>query len=117
VTQAKENTMTSNTTPAVWRRITATAIGASAIAVGAMAMSAPANAETFEHSCTTNPGAYATGAVIGAYHTERRGNDRDEVCKVYTAAYKLLGTMTKTDYGYYSVTVQRPPGADQVKLG
>jgi hypothetical protein len=115
VTQAKENTMTSNTTPALWRRITATAIGASAIAVGAMAMSAPANAETFEHSCTTNPGAYATNATIGAYHTERRGADRDQICKVYTAAYQLLGTTTHTDYGYYNFKAQLPPGADQVQ--
>ena len=107
--------MTSITTPALWRRITATAIGASAIAVGAMAMSATANAETFEHSCTTNPGAYATGATIGAFHTERRGVDRDQICKVYTADYKLLGTTTHTDYGYYKLTVQLPAGADQVQ--
>ena len=95
--------MASNTTPALWRRITATAVGAGAIAVVAMTMSAPANAETFEHSCTTNLGAYATNAVIGAYHIERRGADRDQVCKVYTAAYKLLGTTTHTDYGWYNV--------------
>src|SRR5436853_843055 len=112
-----ENIVTSNTTPAIWRRITATAIGASAIAFGAMALSAPANAETFEHSCTTNPAAYGPGAVVGAYHVERRGADRDEVCKVYTAGpiYKLLGTMTKTDYGYYNLHVQLPAGADQVQ--
>jgi hypothetical protein len=38
--------MTSNSTPTTWRRITATIIGAGAIAVGVMAASAPAaNAE------------------------------------------------------------------------
>jgi hypothetical protein len=119
-TKAKENNMTSNTTPALWRRITVSAVGAGAIAIGAMAMSAPANAETFEHSCTTNPGAYATGATIGAYHIERRGVDRDQVCKVYTAAYKLLGTTTHTDYGWYSVPKhlyeqQLPVEASQVR--
>jgi hypothetical protein len=104
------------TTLAPWRRITATVIGAGAIAAGAMALSAPANAETFEHSCTTNPGSYAAGATIGAFHTERRGMDRDQICKVYNADYKLLGTMTHTDYGYYNVRVQLPAGADQNKL-
>ena len=107
--------MSSNTTPALWRRITATAIGASAIAVGAMALSAPANAETFEHSCTTNPGAYAANAVSGVFHTERRGVDRDQICQVYDTAHKLMGTMIHTDYGYYNYKVQQPPGADQVQ--
>jgi hypothetical protein len=95
--------MISKTTATLWRQITATAIGTSAIAVGALAFASSAQAETFEYSCTTNPGAYAANATIGAYHVERRGADRDQVCKVYNDAYKLLGTMTKTDYGYYSV--------------
>ena len=74
---------------------------ASAIAVGALALSPAAQAETFEHSCTTNPGAYATNAVTGVFHTERRDLDRDQICKVYNAGNKLLGTTTHTDYGYY----------------
>ena len=101
--------MTSNTTHTLFRRITATAIGASAIAVGALAFAPGAQAETFEHSCTTNPGAYATGATIGAYHVERRGVDRDQICKVYTANYTLLGTMTHTDYGYYQKHLPQLP--------
>ena len=71
-----------------------------AIAIGAMALAPGAQAETFEHSCTTNPGAYATYAVTGVFHTERRDFDRDQICKVYNAASKLLGTTTHTDYGY-----------------
>jgi hypothetical protein len=84
------------------RQIAATTIAAGAMAIGALALTAPAaQAETFEHSCTTNPGAYATYAVTGVFHTERRDFDRDQICKVYNAASKLLGTTTHTDYGYY----------------
>ena len=94
--------MKTNTTPALWRRITATAIGASAIAVGALAMGAPtANALTFEQSCTTQPGAYAAGAVLGVFSAVRNGNNRDETCKVYDAANKHLGTIHETKYDYY----------------
>ena len=75
----------------------------SAIAVGAMALSAPAaNAETFQQSCTTNPGAYAAGAVLGAYSTQRSGEDRIEFCKVYDVNKALLGTTNQTDYGWYT---------------
>jgi hypothetical protein len=107
--------MTSNTTPALWRRITATAIGAGAIAVGAMAMSAPANAATFQQTCINNPGAYAAGAVRGVYSTQKVGLDRYEICKVYDANNKLLGTTNVPNYGYYNYKVQLPPGADQVQ--
>jgi hypothetical protein len=85
-----------------FRQIAATTIAAGAMAIGALALTAPAaQAETFEHSCTTNPGAYATFAVTGVFHTERRDFDRDQICKVYNAASKLLGTTTHTDYRYY----------------
>jgi hypothetical protein len=107
--------MAGNTTPAVWRRITATAIGAGAIAVGAMAMSAPANAATFQQTCINNPGAYGAGAVRGVYSTQKVGLDRYEICKVYDANNKLLGTMNVPNYGYYNLKVQQPSGADQVQ--
>jgi hypothetical protein len=113
----KENIMTSNTTPALWRRITATAIGASAIAVGAMALAPGAQADTFQHHCTTAPQDYATGAVLGVYSTQKVGVDRYEICKMYDANNKLLGTMNVPNYGYYNRKAQLPPGADQVKLG
>jgi lipid-binding SYLF domain-containing protein len=116
-TSLKENIMTSN-------RITAAAklvVAAGAIAVGAMAFAPGAQAETFEHSCTTNPGAYATNAVTGVFHTERRDFDRDQICKVYNAGNKLLGTTIHTDYGYYKnpkhlgEQQQVPPPAAQVR--
>jgi len=87
------------------------------VLIGAVAFAPGAQAETFEHSCTTNPGAYAANAVIGAFHTERRGVDRDQVCKVYTANYKLLGTTIHTDYGYYNLHLdQQIPDATQARL-
>jgi hypothetical protein len=83
-------------------RLVATAVGASAIAVGALAMSAPANAATsIQPTCEQHPELYATGAVLGVYSTQKRGFDRDQICKVYDASHKLLGTYTATDYGYY----------------
>jgi len=82
-------------------RLVATALGASAIAVGALAMSAPAGALTFEQSCKDNPGAYATGAESGVYSTERRGMDRDQICKLYGRSGNHLGTSIVTDYGFY----------------
>ena len=91
------------------RTLTATALGAGAIAVGALAMSAPAIAKpltqftSIQPTCEQHPGLYADGAVRGVYSTERRGNDRDQICKVYSAANKLLGTYNTTDYGYYTL--------------
>src|SRR2546423_455084 len=99
------------------RQFATTALAAAAMTVGALALTPAAQAETFEHSCTTNPGAYATGAVKGVYSTERIGQDRYEVCKVYDATGKLLGTMNVPNYGYYSrhiATQQVPPRAAQV---
>jgi len=75
---------------------------ATAIAIGALALSPAAQAETFEHSCTTNPGAYATNAVRGEYSTQRIGQDRYEICKVYDAGNRLLGTTNVPNYGYYN---------------
>jgi hypothetical protein len=93
-----------------FHRLVATAVGASAIAVGALALSAPANAaSSIQPTCEQHPDLYATGAVLGVYSTQKRGFDRDQICKVYDASHKLLGTYTATDYGYYrliqSVTV------------
>jgi hypothetical protein len=83
-------------------RLVATAVGFSAIAVGVLAASAPANAaNNVQPTCEQHPELYATGAVLGVYSTQKRGVDRDQICKVYDANHKLLGTYTATDYGYY----------------
>ena len=90
-------------------------VGAAAIAVSAIAFSPAAQAETFEHSCTTNPGAYAAGGVRGVYSTKRVGADRDEICSVYDAHGKLLTQYTKPDYGFYNRRANLPPGATSVQ--
>jgi hypothetical protein len=97
-------------------RLVATAVGASAIAVGALAMSAPASAaNNVQPTCEQHPELYATGAVLGVYSTQKRGIDRDQICKVYDANHKLLGTYTATDYGYYRLAqpVTPPPVLSQ----
>jgi hypothetical protein len=83
------------------RRLTTVALGAGAVAIGALAMGAPANADSFQHSCETNPGAYAAGAVRGVFSTQKQGWDLDQICKVYDKSGKLLGTMHQPIYGYY----------------
>ena len=90
-------------------RLVATAVGASAIAVGALVLGAPANAATnIQPTCEQHPELYATGAVLGVYSTQRRGFDRDQICKVYDASHKLLLTYNATDYGYYRVVQPLP---------
>ncbi|MBJ7339359.1 hypothetical protein [Mycolicibacterium sp.] len=90
-----------NTSLTTIRRLTTVALGAGAVAVGALAMGAPVNADTFQHSCETNPGAYATGAVRGVFTTQKQGWDLDQICKVYDASSKLLGTTHQPIYGYF----------------
>ena len=94
-----------------FHRVAATAVGASAIAVGAFATSAPASAASIQQTCVQQPGLYADGAVLGVYSTQKRGFDRDQICKVYDASHELLGTYTATDYGYYRLAqpVTPPP--------
>jgi len=98
-------------------RLTAATIGAAAIAVGALAMSVPATAKplpvvtSIQPTCEQHPELYAAGAVRGVYSTARRGDDRDQICKVYDAAGKLLGTYNATDYGYYTLRVESVPNA------
>lgn len=92
------------------RNIVTATIAGSAIAFGALGFSAPASAASIQQTCEQNPGAYATGAVRGVYSVQKRGFDRDQICKVYGAAGNLLGTYTKTDYGFYKVPGQvKPP--------
>jgi len=45
------------------------------------------------------------------YSTQKRGWDRDQICKVYDSNNKLLGVSTTTDYNYYRLTapIQPPP--------
>jgi hypothetical protein len=93
------------------RRTAAFVLTAAAIAAGSMALSPAAHAESFEHSCITNPGAYAAGAVRGVYSTQRVGNDRNEICALYDAHGKHLSDYTKPDYGFYTRRAQLPPGA------
>jgi hypothetical protein len=105
-----------NASHTAFHRLVATAIGASAIAVGALAMSAPASAATnMQPTCEQHPEYYAAGAVLGVYSTQKRGVDRDQICKVYDANHKLLGTYTATDYGYYRLArpVTPPPVLSQ----
>lgn len=92
-------------------RVVATAVGATAIAIGALATSTPASAASIQQTCEQHPGLYADGAVLGVYSTQKRGFDRDQICKVYDANHKLLGTYIATDYGYYRLTgpVAPPP--------
>ena len=49
------------------------------------------------------------------YSTQKRGFDRDQICKVYDAGHELLGTYTATDYGYYRLArpVTPPPVLSQ----
>jgi len=104
--------MKSTFTPALWRRITATALGAGAIAVGAMAMGAPtANAApTFQENCTTRPGMYDASAVRGEYSTRRYLNDRYEDCKLFDANGRHVGTWSVPNYNYFG----KPAGPTQV---
>jgi hypothetical protein len=96
-------------------RITATvtmALAAGSVAIGALALSAPASAaNSFQTTCEQKPYLYADGAVLGVYSTQKRGFDRDEICKVYDANNKLLGTTITTDYNYFrpAAPVQPPP--------
>ncbi len=99
-----------NATITTFHRLVASAIGASAIAVGALAMSAPASAaNSIQASCEQNPGSYAAGAVLGVYHTQRRGADRDQICSLYDPNHKLLAEYTVTDYNFYRLRVQPVP--------
>ena len=92
-----------------FRRLVATAVGVSAIAVDALALGATANAATnIQPTCEQHPELYATGAVLGVYSTQRRGFDRDQICKAYDATHKLLVTYYATDYGYYRVVQPAP---------
>ena len=92
-----------------FHRLVATTVATGAIAVGALALGAPANAAAnIQPTCEQQPGLYAAGAVLGVYSTQRRGFDRDQICKVYDASHKLLLTYNATDYGYYRVVQPLP---------
>ncbi|WP_137149395.1 hypothetical protein [Mycolicibacterium sp. CR10] len=86
------------------------ALGSAAVAFGAAAVTAPiAGAATFQETCVNDPASYGSGAVRGVYTTEKRGIDRYEICKVYTAANALAGTFTVPNYGYYKLAVPVTP--------
>lgn len=103
--------MTKNTAPTLWRRITAIAIGAGAITVGAVALHTPlANAATVKEVCQTNPRAYDDGATRGVFYTTRSGNDLVENCKLYGANGKLRGTYSAYVYGYFNKPGAPLPG-------
>ena len=99
------------------RTLAVTALASGAVAVGALAMSAPAiakplhTATSIQPTCEQSPGLYGDGAVLGVYSTQRRGSDRDQICKVYAANNTHIGTYTSTDYGYYQFDAQQsvPP--------
>ena len=101
-----------NTITTVRNRITAAAtvaVGAGAIAIGALALSAPASAATLQQTCVEHPDLYAAGATLGVYSTQKRGFDRDQICKVYDASSTLLGVYTTTDYGFYKMATKVNP--------
>lgn len=101
--------MITTSNPALRNRFisAALALGTGAVAIGALAAapaalaSPPPVTSTMEESCVNRPGAYADGAVRGVYYTVRHGDDREQVCKVYSPIGKLLGTAYKTDWGFY----------------
>jgi hypothetical protein len=99
-----------NTITTYRNRITAAAtvaVGAGAIAIGALALSAPASAVTsIQPTCVEHPNLYADGATLGVYSTQKRGFDRDQICKVYDPSSTLLGVYTTTDYGYYKMATK-----------
>ncbi len=92
-----------NTTLTILRRLTTAAVGAGAVAIDALAMGAPANAETLPALLRDQPGRVRRrrGARRVQHRAARRGWDRDEICKVYDAAGKLLGTAYHQNYGDY----------------
>ena len=101
-----------NTITTYRNRITAAvtvAVGAGAIAMGALALSAPASAATLQQTCVEHPNLYADGATLGVYSTQKRGVDRDQICKLYDPSNKLLGVYTATDYGFYRGPVRVSP--------
>ena len=77
-------------------RITAasiTALGAGAIAFGAMVLTAPAaDAKTFKQSCIEDPHLYHSEGVRGQHSVEYLGASLHEVCRVYNAAFNLVIT-------------------------
>ncbi len=97
----------------ITNRITAAAtiaLGSAALAFGAAATAPVASAATFQETCINNPGAFATGATRGVYSTEKRGFDRYEICKVYSPAGALLGSVNVPNYNFYKmVEPVRPP--------
>jgi hypothetical protein len=67
--------------------------------------------------CRSEAIVYPRILARGVYSSQKVGLDRYEICKVYDASNKLLGTMNVSNYGYYSRKARLPPGADQVQLG
>jgi hypothetical protein len=105
-----------NNNTTVWRRITATALGAGAIAVGAMALGAPAAqaspanipAAQFKQNClsTSVP---STQRV--EYKVFRVESDLHQVCTIYSGNYALQSDANVV-VGYFTQTIK--PGSDRV---
>jgi hypothetical protein len=114
--------MTTNTNPPRWRRMTVAAVGAGAIAVGAMVLSAPAaQAEAWETMCPLNPVVFHPDALSGVFRVSRDGNDRFEFCDVYSVAgvspdHRPGGDGFLTTYSQYFQNFYRskPPRPAQV---
>jgi len=109
------------TASAAGRVATATAkvvIASGIIAAGATALSplaqADAQFDAFKQSCLTNPGAYAAGAVRGAYRLEVvPGKEMDQICSLYGASGfhpngNWLGDYTRQVYIQNPVGVPHP---------
>ena len=105
-----------NNNTTVWRRITVTALGAGAIAVGTMALGAPAAqasptnipAAQFKQNClsTSVP---STQRV--EYKVFRVNSDLHQVCTIYNGNYALQADANVV-VGYFTQTIK--PGSDQV---
>lgn len=111
--------MITTSNPALRNRLVAAAalaLGTGAVAIGALSAAPAALASPFpvtatmEQTCVNSPGLYAGGAVRGVYYTVRHGDDREQICKVYSPIGKLMGTTSKTDWGYYLTRPAAPVG-------
>ena len=118
--------MTSNNSNTVWRRITATALGAGAIAVGAMVLGAPAaqadsQFDGFKVECVQHPqdlsglpnaatGVYSELRTNDGVHANRFGSQLDQICKFYDRRGTYLTSYTRETYDPIKAVNPNPGG-------
>jgi hypothetical protein len=112
---------------AVWRRFTATALGAGAIAVGAMVLGAPAaqadyQFDQFKDLCIHQPqtldgrpdaasGSYSELRTTDGVHPSRFGSQLDQICRFYDQTGKYLNSATRETYDPIKAVNPNPGGA------